>query len=246
MKIIRTKDYEHMSRVAAMFLLGEALKGYGRKTNISVTGGKTPVRMYEIICDFLKENPIPYTEYFNFDDIPLRGREEGVTMHDLRKLFFEPCGIAEEKIHIFGMQNYENYDELIEASGGLDMIMLGLGPDGHFCGNLSGTLEQFDNGCRTVSNNLNQKLHDRVAFLCGGEENMTEYYVTFGPKTVMNAKKVVMIVSGKEKAAILKRVIEGKMTVDVPSTILMLHPDMTIIADEDALSECFAISSAKE
>lgn len=236
MKIIRTADYEAMSRVAAMFLLAEAVKGYEHKTNIAVTAGRTPIRMYEILQDFLKDNPIPHTEYYNFDEIHLAGEKEGVTMRDLRRLFFEPCQIAEDKIHVFGAQNYEGYDAFLESKGGLDMIMLGLGMDGHFCGNLSGTLDCFDEGCRAVSNTLNETLAERIAFLCGGKENMTDFYVTFGPKTVMNARKIVMIVSGREKAPILKKVIQGELTVDVPSTILRMHPDITIIADEAALS----------
>ena len=89
------------------------------------------------------------------------------------------------------------------------MIMIGLGLDGHFCGNLSGTLDGFDEGCRAVSNYLNETIETRLAFLSGGKENMADYYVTFGPSTVMRAKKIVMIVSGIKKAKILKKVLEG-------------------------------------
>ena len=116
------------------------------------------------------------------------------------------------------------------------MIMLGLGLDGHFCGNLSGTLNGFGEGCRAVSNHLNKTIENRLAFLSGGKENMTDFYVTFGPATVMKSKKIVMIVSGIKKAEIFKRVIEGPICEEVPSSILRLHPNFSIIADEDAVS----------
>lgn len=235
MNLIVTKDYENMSRVAAMELMGYIAKGKEKRLNLAITGGSTPVRMYEIIEDFLKENTFEKIHYYNFDEIPVKNAPS-LTIESLYRLFYRPCHIDESQIEVFDEHNYQTFDEKIAEDGGIDMIMIGLGLDGHFCGNLSGTLNGFDEGCRAVSNYLNETIENRLAFLSGGKENMTDYYVTFGPASVMKAKKIVMIVSGAKKAEILKKVLEGPICEEIPSSILRLHPHFTIIADEEATS----------
>lgn len=235
MKVIKAKDYESMSKMAAMMVCSEVVEGVFKRKNIAITAGSTPRLMYEYLEKLLKDIPISNTHYYNFDEIPMKNAE-GVTIKELKKLYFNPCGIPDENIHIFNEENYENYDSVIAKDGGIDFLIMGLGMDGHFCGNLSGTLKSFDEGCHSVSNTLNKKLEERIAFLCQGKENMTDYYVTFGPKTVMNCKKLVMIVSGKDKADILHKVLLDPININVPSSIFQLHPDFTVIADEEALS----------
>ena len=235
MKLIITENYEEMSKIAASYFISEASKGYEKRVNFAITGGSTPKRMYEILEPIIKDNPIPYVHYYNFDEIPVK-EEEGVTITSLRNYFFSPCKIDDKNIEIFSEKNYTTYDKKIKDDGGLDAIMIGLGPDGHFCGNLSGTFDTFDLGCRSYSTRLTKKLEDRIAFLCGGYDKMTNQTVTFGPTTVMNAKRIIMIVNGTKKAEILKKAIEGPIDVKVPSSILRLHPDFTIIADKEAAS----------
>lgn len=236
MKIIKTKNYQELSQVAAMFLIQEASKGYDEKVNIAITGGSTPLGMYKLLQGNLNLGLIPNVHYYNFDEIPLKNKEEGLTLTGLREVFFTPHNIPTEQIHVFNENNYTEFDQHIQNEGGLDFVMMGLGKDGHFCGNLSGTLDCFDEGCRAVDNRLNPTLQARIEFLCNGKENVTDYYVTFGPKTIMNTKKIVMIVSGKDKAEILKQIVSEKISPLIPSTIFQLHPNFIIIADVDALS----------
>ena len=233
MELIFAKDYENMSRIAAMKLMGWIAQGKNKRVNLAITGGTTPVRMYEIIEDFLKDNAFENVHYYNFDEIPVKDGTN-LTIDSLYRLFYQPCNIDEKQIEIFNQNNFEDYDLKIVQDGGIDMIMLGLGMDGHFCGNLSGTLNGFEEGCRAVSNHLNEKIEARLAFLSGGIDKMSEYYVTFGPATVMEAKNIIMIVSGEKKAEILKQVLEGPICKEVPSSLLRLHPNFTVIVDEDA------------
>ena len=235
MKLIITKDYETMSKLAAMSLMGEIYKGKFERINISITGGKTPAKMYEFIKPFMDGNTFDRVHYYNFDEIPTKNGP-GLTIDSLNKMFFDVNNISKEQIEIFNEDNYINYDQKIKDDGGIDYMVLGLGPDGHFCGNFRGTLNGFEEGCRTVSNNMSETLHDRIEFLCGGEENMCENYVTFGPKTVMGVKKLVMIVNGKHKAKILRDILTKPIDEYNPSTILTLHPNFTVICDEDAAS----------
>lgn len=116
------------------------------------------------------------------------------------------------------------------------MIMLGMGRMVISVEIYLGHWDQFADGCRAVSSTLNETVNKWIAFLCEGEERMTEHDVTYGPEIVMQARRIVMIVSGKEKAETLKQAVQGEITVRVPSSIVKMHPDFTIIADEDALS----------
>lgn len=233
--MIITQDYENMSKIAAMELMGWITRAKNKRVNLAVTGDSTPVRMYEIIQTFLKDNKFENVHYYNFDEIPIKG-EPSLTIESLHRLFFHPCSIDKAQIEIFNEKNYMDYDAKLTADGGIDMIMLGLGLDGHFCGNLSGTLNGFGEGCHAVSCRFNERIEKWLAFLSGGEDKMADYYVTFGPATVMGCKNIVMIVSGQKKAEILKKVLEGPICEEVPSSLLRLHPNFTVIVDREAAS----------
>ena len=136
MKLIITEDYQEMSRVAAHHLLGYMSKM--RRVNLAITAGSTPKGMYEYLITLVKGKPWYDNCYFyNFDEIPFRGKEgEGVTITNLRNLFFTPAGIKEENIQKLTIDNYREHDQKLAREGGLDLVVLGLGVDGHFCGNL--------------------------------------------------------------------------------------------------------------
>lgn len=131
MNLIFTKDYENMSRVAAMELMGWIAQGKNKRMNLAITAGSTPVRMYEIIQDFLKENTFEKIRYYNFDEIHVKNAPS-LTIESLYRLFYRPCHIDESRIEVFDEHNYQTYDEKIAQEGGIDMIMIGLGLDAVF------------------------------------------------------------------------------------------------------------------
>jgi len=152
----------------------------------------------------------------------------------LRKQFLTPAGIPEENIHKLDHTNYQTQDERIKADGGLDAVILGLGWDGHFCGNLPHTTK-FGDGTSRVE--CDEYLRSRlVEEFENGEEDVPYYYVTMGPRSIMQARNIVMIASGKRKAEPVKKLLSGVVDQDVPATILTLHPHFTLIADEEAMS----------
>lgn len=127
MKLIITEDYQEMSRVAAHHLLGYMSKM--RRVNLAITAGSTPKGMYEYLITLVKGKPWYDNCYFyNFDEIPFRGKEgEGVTITNLRNLFFTPAGIKEENIQKLTIDNYREHDQKLAREGGLDLVVLGLG-----------------------------------------------------------------------------------------------------------------------
>jgi len=159
---------------------------------------------------------------------------EGVTISGLRDAFFTPAHIKEEQIHKLDQFNYQTQDERIEKDGGLDMVILGVGADGHFCGNLPQTTKFGDLTTRVEND---QRLKARILLeFHNVEEDVPEYYITMGPRSIMRARHIVMIASGVKKVGIIKTLLEQVVDQDVPASILTLHPHFTLIVDEEAAS----------
>lgn len=233
MKVIITKDYQEMSSLAAAVVLGKMVR-QGR-VNLSLTAGSTPKGMYEILVDSVKEKKyFDHVHYYNFDEIPFSGERYGLSMSLLNELYYEPAGIKAQNIHELNDSNYETFDEVLRQDGGLDLILLGIGADGHFCGNIPENTE-FHKETYAVDLIPGSETYQILTDLSG--KSLGEKAVTFGPKTVMNAKQVVLIANGTGKAGILKKAMEGPVDKNVPSSILQLHPDFTVIMDEEAASE---------
>lgn len=233
-RVLVGKDYDEMSEIAAYFMVSQMAQQ--KRMNIAITAGKTPKGVYEKLAPLVKGN-FKNVHYFNFDEIPNPLGEYDVTIGNLRRDFLKPAGIEEERIHPLTLDNYTTQDERIKAMGGLDVMMLGLGWDGHFCGNLPHTTKLNDWTTR-VDMTLEQTIGLMKAEGCEIPEKIDRtYYVTMGPRSVLHTKKIVMIVNGEHKAEILKRILTEEISMDCPSTFFQLHPDVTLIIDEDAASQ---------
>ncbi|VFT76326.1 putative glucosamine-6-phosphate deaminase [Klebsiella aerogenes] len=105
-----TEDYEEMSLVASHHVLGYITAP--RRVNLAVTAGSTPKRMYEHLTAAVKGKAFyDRVHYYNFDEIPFRGQSrEGVTISNLRQLFFTPAQIKEENIHKLTLDNAAQHD----------------------------------------------------------------------------------------------------------------------------------------
>lgn len=234
MKILIGDTLDEMSTIAAQHLLAKMYKEH--RVNLAITGGTTPQRMYELLVPQVKNKPyFSNAHFYNFDEIPYRKENrEGVTISGLRSSFFTPAGIAEENIHKLDQFNYQQQDATLHQDGGLSMIMIGIGADGHFCGNLPGTTLFGDLTSKVM---CDQRLKDRILpEFDNVVEDVPEYYITMGPRSVMNAREIVLIASGKKKAEIIKRVLTGVVDQAIPASILPLHPQLTIILDKEAAS----------
>ncbi|MFV0264663.1 MAG: glucosamine-6-phosphate deaminase [Kluyvera sp.] len=235
MKLIVTEDYAEMSRVATQHLLG--YMSQSRRMNLAITAGNTPKLMYQYVTEAVQGKPwYAHCYFYNFDEIPFRGKSgDGVTITNLRKLFFTPAGINERNIQQLTLDNFRDQDDKIARDGGLDLVLMGLGADGHFCGNLPGTTHFHD---LTTEVPIEGKMVDIVVHgELGGDYSLApDSYVTMGPKSIMAAKNLILIVNGEGKAQALKQVLEGPVTEAVPASVLQLHPSLTVIADKAAAS----------
>lgn len=235
MKLLIGKDVEEMSQIAAGYVMSYMYQDK-KRVNLSITGGTTPKRMYELLVPMVKDKKqFQHVHFYNFDEIPYRKEDrEGVTISGLREAFFTPAHIPEEQIHKLDQFNYVTQDERIENDGGLDMVILGVGADGHFCGNLPQTTKFGDLTTRVEND---QRLKERILPEFDNViEDVPEYYITMGPRSIMRARHIVMIASGSKKAGIIQKLMEQVVDQDVPASILTLHPHFTLIVDEEAAS----------
>ena len=127
----------------------------------------------------------------------------------------------------------EDYDKIISDLGGVDLQLLGLGHNGHI--GFNEPAEDFPKGTHCVD--LTESTIQANKRLFEKEEDVPRQAYTMGIGTIMSAKKILVVVSGEDKAEILNQVINGPVTPKVPASILQLHPDVTIVADEAALSK---------
>lgn len=234
MRLIITKDYEEMSKVAAQHLLGHMFNSQHR-VNLSITAGTTPVLMYKMLVQEVKgKDYFDNIHYYNFDEIPHKvNKQEGITITDLRNMYFTPAGIPEERIHVLTEKNYTEQDEKVAGDGGLDMILLGIGTDGHFCGNLPGTTKFKD---LTTRVDCDEAMKERIGGHFDNKDDIPDFYITMGPASVMRARHLILFASGVRKAAIMKTWFETNIEERIPASILKNHPNISVILDQDAAS----------
>ena len=110
-----------------------------KKVNISLTSGTSPRKMYKMMVPYVKDKPqFKDVDYYLFDKAPEVGElagQPGPNWSEMQELFFKDANIPDEKIHCPSMENHETFDEEIAKAGGIDVMLIGLGWDGHFCSN---------------------------------------------------------------------------------------------------------------
>ena len=138
-----------------------------------------------------------------------------------------PDGLAEDVSAMC-----QAYEKQIEDWGGVDLQLLGIGHDGHI--GFNEPSDSFDLGTHCVD--LTEETIDANKRFFASRDEVPRQAYTMGVRTIMLARKVLMVVSGKDKAEIIRKAFFGPVTPQVPASILQMHPDFILVADEDALS----------
>ena len=153
----------------------------------------------------------------------------------MNKNLFDKIDIKKENTHVpcgIDMTNEKaaEYDKAIEAAGGIDLQLLGIGNNGHIGFNEPGT--PFGSVTHVVE--LTESTKQANARFFASIDEVPTHAVSMGIKTVMNAKSIILIALGDAKAEIVKAMINGEVTPDVPASVLQLHPDVEIYIDHAA------------
>ena len=148
---------------------------------------------------------------------------------------FNDIDIAKENTHVpNGLANdaaeeVKQYEEKIAAAGNVDLQILGIGLNGHIGFNEPGT----DVNARTHVVDLDESTREANSRFFNSMDEVPTQAITMGIGTIMEAKKILLLVQGEKKAAILNKVVHGEVTGDVPASYLQMHPNVTIITDLD-------------
>lgn len=135
----------------------------------------------------------------------------------------------------------QKYNEIIHATGGADLQLLGLGHNGHIGFNEPSDAFEKETHCVTLSE---RTIQANTRFFTS-EKDVPRQAYTMGIQTIMSARKILVVVSGEDKAAAVKAVCFGPVTPQVPGSILQFHQDAILVADEAALSQCSDLLAQK-
>lgn len=246
MKFIVTKNHEELSSVMCQLLLAQMHSSIKRK-NIAITTGSTCVKGYQYLAPLVKDKPyFQNIHYYIFDEFWFHDeageKDTSVCQVSLDTKYFHDANIQKDHIHDLDYQNYQSFDQDIQKDGGLDLVIMGIGENGHFCGNQPGTFDAWSEGTRRVKTNATPYLIAyskkllRQDFHSENEARIPDYYLTMGSKTIMNARQIIFILSGKQKAEVAKKAFFSPISRDFPVSIFQLHHKVTVILDEDAAS----------
>ena len=239
MKIIKAKDYKDMSRKAANIISAQVIIKPDAVLGLA-TGG-TPVGTYAQLVEWYNKGDIDFSGVTTVNLDEYRGLARGHKQsywHFMHAHFFDYVNICPERIFmpkgddLDEVKVCKDYDRVIENVGGIDLLLLGIGSDGHIGFNEPGGA--FEPGTHCV--NLTESTIEANARFFESKEEVPRQAYTMGIKTIMQAKRVLLVASGKEKAQALRDAVYGPVTPALPASILQYHKNVYIVADEAALS----------
>lgn len=239
MKIIRAKDYNDMSRKAANIISAQVIMK--PSCVLGLATGSTPIGTYAQLVEWYKKGDLDFSEVttVNLDEYKgLTKDNEQSYYYFMNDNLFSKVNINLERTFLpDGMEPDSDkacadYNRIIASVGGVDLQLLGLGHNGHIGFNEPGMAFEAETHCVDLTEST-MKANQR--FFASMDEVLKQAY-TMGIKTIMQAKKILVVISGEDKAAIVKEAFFGPITPKVQASVLQLHNDVTIVADEAALS----------
>lgn len=239
MIIYKATDYKDLSRKAANIIRAQITMK--PDCILGLATGSSPVGTYEKLVEWYQEGYLDFSKVssINLDEYKgLKPENDQSYRYFMDTHLFNHINIDKTRTFVpDGLETdsekaCKNYDEIIEKLGGVDLQLLGLGHNGHI-----GFNEPSDVfPCGTHCVDLAPSTIEANKRFFSSESEVPRQAYTMGIRSIMLAKKIIVIVSGKDKAEILKKVIYGPITPNVPASVLQLHADVTIVADEAALS----------
>lgn len=208
---------------------------------LGLATGSSPIETYDLLIADAKNNKRDWTKVttFNLDEyIGLSPKHEKSYRYFMNhQLFNHIKSLNLENTYVpSGLgnlaKNIEDYEKLLKTKGPIDLQILGLGTNGHIAFNEPGTLADS----RTHIVDLTKETIAANKRFFAKIEDVPTRAITMGIATILEAKLIVLIATGINKAAAIRELIEGKVSIKYPCTFLQNHDDVTIIIDEEAAS----------
>lgn len=239
MKIIRTKDYRDMSRKAANIISAQMI--LKDDSVLGLATGSTPIGTYDQLVDWYKKGDLDFSKIttVNLDEYKGLPKENDQSYwYFMNKNLFSRVNIRPDYhflpdgMNLDSANECERYEKLIDSLGGIDLQLLGLGRNGHI--GFNEPCDSFPQDVHVVD--LTESTIEANKRFFASADDVPKQAYTMGVGTILRAKRILLVVSGKDKAEALNAVVNGPITPQVPGSVLRLHPNVIIVADEDALS----------
>ena len=238
MEIIVSDSYRKLSHKVAIEVV-QLMKNYNHPL-ICVASGDSPAGIYQELVEMVNTKQLNIDEW-NFVSLDewagLNGNDEGSCRFHLNNQLFIPLQITQEKICFFNGRNRDlqlecfHIENFINAHEGIDVAIVGLGMNGHVGMNEPGTSASLRSHVTNIDP-ITQKVGQKYF----KEQRTLTHGITLGLANLMEAKQLILLVSGEHKAAIVKQVLEGEISEDLPATILRRHPNLKVYLDKEAAS----------
>ena len=237
MRIIRTKDYDAMSAAAARLIAAQiTLKP---DCVLGLATGSSPVGTYRNLIAWNRAGELDFSRVrsVNLDEYAgLKPDHDQSYAYFMRQNLFDHVNIDLKNTNVpsgvSGDGECQRYDKLIADLGGIDLQLLGLGVNGHIGFNEPD--DHFSLGTHKVT--LTDSTRQANKRLFASLDEVPTHAYTMGVRDILQARRVVMVASGANKAQAVKAAFFGPVTPQVPASILQYHPDFILVADQEALS----------
>ncbi|WP_152655441.1 glucosamine-6-phosphate deaminase [Oceanobacillus sp. CFH 90083] len=240
MNIIKAENYKDMSQLAAQKLINQVNEK--PDSVLGLATGSTPEGLYKEIIQAYKEGNVSFKDVttFNLDEYVGLTKDNNQSYHYyMHHLLFDHIDINSGQANLPNgdasdlQEECSQYDNAIQQAGGVDIQILGIGLNGHIGFNEPGTPFSI----QTHIVDLDESTRQANARFFDSIDNVPFQAITMGIDSIMQSKGIILLVSGSQKAEALAKLVNGPVTEDFPASILQEHANVTIIADQDALSE---------
>lgn len=240
MKIYMGEDYKGMSRKAANIISAQII--LKPDCVLGLATGSTPIGTYDQLVNWYEKGDLDFSKVvtINLDEYKgLSGDNDQSYRYFMNKHLFDRINIYKENTYVpngleaDSKKACQEYNDIITKCGGIDMQLLGLGHNGHIGFNEPGGAFEKETHCVNLTKSTieaNKRFFEK-------EEDVPKQAYTMGIKSIMQAKKILVVVSGEDKADIVKGAFTGPVTPEVPASVLQLHNDVTLVGDRAALSK---------
>lgn len=246
MRVIIEPNYDAMSKWAAGYVANRIIESKPTAEKPFVLGcptGSSPLGLYRELIKMNKEGRLSFEHVvtFNMDEYVHLPEGHPESYHSFMwNNFFNHIDIRSENVHILNgnaadlTKECEDYEKAIEAAGGIDLFMGGIGPDGHLAFNEPGSSLASKTRVKTLTTDT---IHANSRFFEGNLDLVPKQALTVGIGTVMAAKEVLLVCNGHAKARALKHCIDGYISHKWTSSMLQMHPHAIVVCDEAACDE---------
>ncbi len=246
MRVIIEPTYERMSQWAADYVAKRIIDAKPTAEKPFVLGcptGSSPLGLYKALIKKYEAGELSFENVvtFNMDEYVHLPEEHPESYHSFMwKNFFSQIDIKPENVHILNgnaadlQQECEAYEKAIEAAGGIDLFMGGVGPDGHLAFNEPGSSLASKTRIKTLTTDTiiaNSRFFDYDMNL------VPKQALTVGIGTVMAAKEVLLVCNGHHKARALQHIVDGEVSHKWTASMLQMHPHSIVVCDEAACDE---------